>query len=126
MQKPDFNFLEELEKIELAEELFGKNLPVDLPLDNPRAMVDYFVLQLRGWGPNPAAAEFLKNLSEKLNSPTLAQGLHDCWRREQISAVVDEIFDTGRSAGEDGDAGVPVRKPRSPKSGSRAAAQSLD
>jgi hypothetical protein len=47
VQKPDFNFLEELEKIELAEDLFGKNFPFDLTLDNPRVIVDYFVLHLR-------------------------------------------------------------------------------
>src|SRR5437660_10525343 len=127
MQKPDFNLFEELEKIEFAEALFGTDFPVDLTLDNPREVVDYFVLHLRGWGPNPAAADLLKKLAKRHNSPALAQGLHDNWRREQISAVIHEIFDTGdRSAGGDDDAVVPVRKPHGPKSGGRAAAQSLD
>ena len=122
---------EELEKIELAEEVFGTDFPVDLTEDltvnNPRDVVDYFVLHLRGWGPNPAAADLLKKLAKKHNSPTLAQGLHDNWRREQISAVIHEIFNTGdRSAGGDDDAVIPVRKPRGPKSDGRASAQSLD
>ncbi len=62
MQKPEFNLFEELEKIELAEELFGIDFPVDLDVtedltvNNPREVVDYLVLHLRGWGPNPAAA----------------------------------------------------------------------
>jgi hypothetical protein len=57
---------EELEKIELAEEVFGIDFPVDLTenltVNNPREVVDYFALHLKGWGPNPAAADFLKNL----------------------------------------------------------------
>src|SRR5438034_12459 len=133
MQKPEFNLFEELEKIELAEELFGIDFPVDLDVtenltvDNPREVVDYFVLHLRGWGPNPAAADFLKEMAKRHNSPALAEGLHDNWRREQISAVIREIFNTGdRSAGGDDDAVIPVRRPRSPKTGGRAAAQSLD
>jgi hypothetical protein len=118
---------EELEKIDLAEDLFGTNVPLDMAFDNPREVVDYLVSQLKGWGPNPVAANFLKQLAAKRNSPTLAQDLHDSWRREQISAIIQAIFDTGdRSAGGDDGAVIPVRKPRSPKSGGRAVAQSLD
>jgi hypothetical protein len=122
---------EELEKIELAEEVFGTDFPVDLTegltVNNPHEVVDYFVLHLKGWGPNPVAADFLKQLASKRNSPALAQGLHDVWRREQISAVIQEVFSTGDlSAGEDDNPTIPVRKPRSPKSGGRAAAQSPD
>jgi hypothetical protein len=122
---------EELEKIELAEEVFGTDFPVDLTEDltvnNPRDLVDYFVLHLKGWGPNPVAADFFKQLATKHNSPALAQGVHDSWRREQISAVIQEIFDIGEfSAGGNDGPEIPVRKPRAPKSGGRAAAQSLD
>ena len=42
MQKPDFNFVKELEKIELAEDIFGTDFPVGLTLDNPREIVEYF------------------------------------------------------------------------------------
>jgi hypothetical protein len=118
---------EEVEKIDLAEDLFGTNVPLDMAFDNPREIVDYLVSELKGWGPNPVAANFLKQLATKRNSPTLAQGLHDSWRREQISALIQEIFNTGdRSAGGEDEAAIPVRKPRNPKSGGRAAAQSLD
>ena len=122
---------EELEKIELAEEVFGTDFPVDLTADltvnNPREVVDYFALHLKGWGPNPVAADFLKQLATKRNSPALTQGLHDSWRREQITAVIHEIFNIGDlRAGGDDDSVIPVRKPRHPKSGGRAAAQSLD
>ena len=104
MQKPGFNFFNEVEKVELAEDLFGTNVPLDMAFDNPREIVDYLALQLKGWGPNPVAADFLKQLASKRNSPALAQGLHDVWRREQISAVIQEVFSTGDlSAGEDDD-----------------------
>jgi len=126
MQKPDFNVLAGMEKINLAEDVFGTSLPA-LNFDNPREIVDGLVSQLKGWGPNPVAADFLKQLAKKRNSPTLAQGLHDSWRREQISAVIREIFSTGDlSGGGDDDAVIPVRKPHGPKSGGRTAAQSLD
>ena len=131
MHKPEFN---ELEKIELAEELFGIDFPVeldlteDLTVNNPREVVDYFVLHLRGWGPNPAAADFLMEMAKKHNNPSLAEGFDGSWRRDQISAVIREIFNAGdRSTGGDDDkAVIPVKKPRGPKAGGRAAAQSLD
>ena len=127
MQKPDFNFFDELEKLELAEHVFGTDVPLDMAFDNPHEIVDYLVLQLRGWGPNHFASDFLKQLATKRNSPRLAQGLHDSWRREQIAAVIQEIFNLGDlSDGGDDDSVVPVRRPRGPKSGSQAAAQSLD
>jgi hypothetical protein len=75
MQKPDFNFFNEVEKIDLAEDLFGTNVPLDMAFDNPREIVDYLVSRLKGWGPNPVAANFMKQLATKRNSPTLAQGL---------------------------------------------------
>ena len=118
---------EELEKIELAEDVFGTKLPADLVFDNPGRIVNYLALQLRGWGPNPIAADFLKQLATKRNSPALAQGLHDCWRREQISAVIEEIFNVSDlSAGGDDNAVIPAIKPRGPKIGGRSAAQPLD
>jgi hypothetical protein len=96
-------------------------------VNNPREVVDYFVLHLKGWGPNPVAADFLKQLATKRNHPALAQGLHDSWRREQIAVVIQEIFNIGdRSAGGDDDSAIPVRKPPGPKSGGGAAGQSLD
>lgn len=123
----NFNFFTEIEKIELAEDVFGTNVPVDMAFDNPHEVVDYLVLQLRGWGPSSFASDFLRQLATKRNSPGLAEGLHDSWRREQIVAVVQEIFDIGDlSAGGDDDSVIPVRRPRVPTSGSQATAQSLD
>ncbi len=118
---------EELKKIELAEDVFETDLPVDLVFDNPREIVSYLASRLRGWGPNQRAADFLRQLATKRNTPALAEGLHDSWRKDQISVVVEEIFNIGDlSAGGDDDSVIPVRRPRGPKTGGRAAAQSLD
>lgn len=118
---------EELEKIGLAEDLFGTDLPVELAFDNPAELVDYLVFHLRGWGPNPLAARFLKKLAERCRTPALARALHESWQREQISAIIQEIFNTGdRSAGGDDGAVIPARKPRSPKSSGLAATRNLD
>ena len=118
---------EELEKIGLAEDVFGRKIPVDLAFDNPSELVDYLVLELKGWGPNSDAADLLKQLATKRKSPALAQGLHDSWRREQISAIVQEVFNISNlPGGGDDDSVIPVRKPCGPKSGGRAAAQGLD
>jgi hypothetical protein len=118
---------DELEKILLAEGLFGTQVPADLVFNDPPELVDYLVLHLKGWGPNPDAANFLKKLAEMHSMPALAQGLHDSWRREQISAIIQEIFKTDdRSPGGDDAAVIPVRKPRTPKSGGRAVPQSQD
>jgi hypothetical protein len=126
MQKPDFNFFAEMERIDLAEDVFGTSL-LALTFDNPREIVEYLVVHLRGWGPNPVAADFLKKLAQTRNNPALAKGLHDNWRREQISAVIQGIFNAGDlSADGDDDCVIPVKKPHGPKSGSRAAAQNLD
>jgi hypothetical protein len=35
-----FQFVKELEKIELAEDIFGTDFPVDLTLDNPREIAN--------------------------------------------------------------------------------------
>jgi hypothetical protein len=59
---------------ELAEEVFGTDFPVDLTVNNPREVVDYFVLHLKGWGPSHVAADFLKQLATKHNS-LLLKGL---------------------------------------------------
>ena len=134
MQRPEFKKLfNELEKIEIAEYLFGVDFPVevdvteDLTLNNPREVVDHFSMELKGWGPSPAAADFLKELAKKYDSPALARGLHASWRRDQISAVIREIFNMGNpSADGNDDALIPARKPRGPKAGGRAAAKDLD
>ena len=133
MRRPEFQKLvNELEKIELAEYLFGVDFSVeidvteDLTLNHPLELVNSFSLKLRGWGPSPVAADFLKEMAKKYDSPALAEGLHCSWRRDQISALIREIFNTGPNVDGDGEALIPAKKPRGPNAGGRAAAQGLD
>lgn len=124
MDRADFNLSKVLEQIVLTEELFGTNFHAELESFAPREIVDWLVVRLQGWGPNTRAAALLKELARSRSNPRLADGLHDAWRREQIAAIVSEIWDTDRSVG-GSEAPVPVRKPR-PKSGNSGAAAGLD
>jgi hypothetical protein len=99
---------------------------MDYAMASSREIVDWFEMRLRGWGPNTAAALLLKKLARWHNNPKLAEGLHDSWRREQIAAIVDEIFNTWDNAGGEDGSIVPAKKPQAPKSGRRAATRSLD
>jgi hypothetical protein len=83
----------EFERICLAQELFGVGVPLDAEAwDTFHNIVDWFELRLVGWGPNGEAAQFLRKIAHSHNNPRLAEGLHAEWRREQIEAVIHEIF----------------------------------
>jgi hypothetical protein len=42
--------------------------------------------------PSKGAAALLKRLAKAHNNPELAEGLEGTWRREQIAAIVREMF----------------------------------
>jgi hypothetical protein len=109
--------LEEVLEIEIpdsAAERFG----------NPREVVNYLERCLSGQRPGKQAAALIEGLANSQNNPQLAEGLGGPWRREQISAVLRELF---RSHGwDDGldssDPDAPVRSPLNPKPHSRSGA----
>jgi hypothetical protein len=80
MQKPDFNFFKELEKIELAEDIFGTDFPVDLTLDNPREIAN--ISHLKATGIN---RHVLKPLCAKLGIP---KGTTHSFRHGRVSLIV--------------------------------------
>jgi hypothetical protein len=81
------------EAIMLAQEIFATDFPDSAEnLASLRDIVDWFELRLCGWGPNPEAAALLEKLARSRGNPGLAEDLHGVWRREQITAVVREIF----------------------------------
>jgi hypothetical protein len=83
----------EFDRIWLAQELFDIGLPHDAETwASLQELVDWFELRLVGWGPNSEAARFLRKMAHSQNNPRLAEGLHAEWRREQIEAVIREIF----------------------------------
>ena len=86
--------LDLVEAVMLIEEIFGTDIPDrDAEgLGSPREMVDWLEPHLSNQRPNKEAAALLKKLSKALNNPELAEGLDGTWRREQIAAIVREIF----------------------------------
>jgi acyl carrier protein len=86
--------LEVIEVVLAFEEFFGIEVPNNDSegFASPREIVDWLELHLSNERPNKNAAAYLKKLAKKRDSPALAEGLHETWRREQIAAIVREIF----------------------------------
>ena len=86
--------LDLVEAVVLIEEITGTEIP-DGDAENfssPREMVDWLELRLSNQRPNKAAVALLRKLAKAHNKPELAEGLEGTWRREQIAAIICEIF----------------------------------
>ena len=55
-------------------------------------MVEWLELHLSNQRVNKNVTALLRKLAEDQNNPELAEGLEGTWRREQIAAIVREIF----------------------------------
>ena len=88
------NSLDTVEALMAFEEVFAVELPVHESGDfaSPQEMVDWLELYLSNQRLNKEAAALLRKLAKAHNIPELAEGLHGTWRREQIAAVMREIF----------------------------------
>lgn len=88
------NSLDTVEAVMTFEEVFAVELPVHeaKKLNGPTEIVDWLELHLSNERPNKQAAQLLRNLAKANNSPELAEGLEGTWRREQIDAIIREIF----------------------------------
>ena len=86
--------LDTIQAVMAFEEVFGVELPVHDSQNsgNPGEMVDWLELQLSNQRPNQQAAQLLRNRAQAHNNAELAEGLEGTWRREQIAAIVREIF----------------------------------
>ena len=86
--------LDLVEAVMLIEEVFGTEVP-SYDAENfgsPLEIVDWLELHLSNQRPNHAAAVLLRKLAKAQKNPELAEGLEGTWRREQIAAIVREIF----------------------------------
>ena len=86
--------LDLVEAVMLIEEIFGTDIP-DNDAGNfgsPQEIVDWLAPYLSNRRPNREAAALLRKLAKAHNSPELAEGLAGTWRREQIAAIIREIF----------------------------------
>jgi hypothetical protein len=86
--------LDFVEAVMVLEEVLGIEIPTDdaEQRGSPREMVDWLEQHLSNSRPTKQAAELLKGLAKSQNNPELAEGLQGVWRREQIAAIVRELF----------------------------------
>jgi len=86
--------LDLVEAVMLIEEIYGTEIPDSdaQSFGSPREMVDWLERHLSNQRPNKEAAAVLRKLAKAHNNPELAEGLEGTWRREQIAAIVREIF----------------------------------
>jgi acyl carrier protein len=89
--------LDLVEAVMLIEEILGTEIPDSYAqsFGSPREMVDWLERHLSNQRPNKEAAAVLRKLAKAHNNPELAEGLEGTWRREQIAAIVPEIFRQG-------------------------------
>ena len=86
--------LDLVEAVMLIGEVFGTEVP-SYDAENfgsPLEIVDWLELHLSNQRPNQAAAVLLRKLAKAQKNPELAEGLEGTWRREQIAAIVREMF----------------------------------
>jgi hypothetical protein len=86
--------LDLVEAVMITEEVFGTEIPDGdaETFGSPREMVDSLELHLSNQRPSKGASALLKRLAKAHNKPELAEGLEGTWRREQIAAIVREMF----------------------------------
>jgi len=88
--------LDSLETVEIAmfvEEIFGTDiLEGDAEHVGPAEIVDWLEPYLSNRRPNGQAQALLRKLAKIQQRPELAEGLDGTWRREQIAAIIREIF----------------------------------
>ena len=86
--------LDFVEAVMVLEEILGVEIHADDTdqCGSPREMVDLLEHHLANQRPTKKAADLLRALAKSQNSPELAQGLDGVWRREQIAAVIRELF----------------------------------
>jgi hypothetical protein len=94
MSPKAMNSLDVVEAVILFEEIFGSELPYNETghLGNPDDMINWLEAFLSNRRPNRQAVALLRRLAKAHNSPELAEGLDGTWRREQIAAILREIF----------------------------------
>jgi hypothetical protein len=86
--------LDTVEIVMTFEDVFGVDLPNPSPetFRSPDELVDWLEVPFANERPNKAAQEWLRKLATEQQRPELADGLDGPWRREQIDAIVREVF----------------------------------
>ena len=83
-----------VEAVMVLEEILEIEIPDDMAerCGSPRDMVDTLEQHLANQPLTMRAADLLRGLAQSQNNPGLADGPDGVWRREQIAAIVLELF----------------------------------
>jgi hypothetical protein len=116
--------LDFVEAVMALEEVLGIEIPGDEAdhCGTPREIVDCLESCLSGQCPKKQAAALIKRVAKTQSNPPLAEGLDGPWRREQIAAVVREIFRAQDDWSDPTDPNASVRAPLNPKPHPRSGA----
>jgi hypothetical protein len=90
MQLRAMSSLDAVEMVMALEEAF--DIEISDGFEGPRQTVDQLEEILSNRRPNKEAAALLKKIARDRQQPELAAGLEGPWRREQIAAMVRELF----------------------------------
>jgi hypothetical protein len=94
MRLKEMGSLDIVEVVMLIEEIFGTEIPDwnARRLGTLAEIVDWLEFHLSNRRPNKEAAARLRKLAKAHERPELAERLQGTWRREQIEAIVRDIF----------------------------------
>lgn len=81
--------LDTVEVVMACEEVFGTEIP---DFENQSELVGRLEAILSNRRPNIDAVALLRKIAKDRQQPELAEGLGGPWRREQIAAVVRELW----------------------------------
>lgn len=86
--------LDTVEMIMAFEEAFGTEISFEgsEQVRTQGEMVDLLEKSLWNTRPSKAAQAYLRKMAKEQQRPELAENLEGLWRREQIAAIVREIF----------------------------------
>jgi hypothetical protein len=93
MKPREMSSLDTVEMVMAFEEALDIEVSGDIGrFETARQIVDRLETVLSNRRPNKAAAALLRQIAKDRQQPELAEGLDGPWRREQIAAIVREVF----------------------------------
>jgi hypothetical protein len=94
MMPKSMDSLDVVQMVMLVEEIFGTEIPDNVAegFGSPPEIVDWLEMHLANQRPNKHAAAFLRKLAKANQNPEIAEHLEGTWRREQIAAIIREIY----------------------------------